>query len=235
MMDDSNMKPPPRLLDDPAVAPEVQEGLSQLVAQQLPFDTAAGLSSLHGALSSSQLGSATSGAATTLSTGTLVAGGVALLLIGAGMFAWLSPSAKTKPAVAPSTPALPPATQPIEDPPALAPAPDVAIPDLPRPAAPEQRAARSAPPESPLDREVAQMVRAKALLEDDPRAALSVLARLEREHPRGALSEERAGLRVLALWKAGEVERAKTERQAFYARYPSSPMRERLAQLNEGP
>jgi hypothetical protein len=231
----NDMKPPPRLLDDPAVAPDVQEGLAELAAQQLPFDSAAGLSALHSALSGTQLGATTSSAATTLSTGTLVAGGVALLVIGAGMFAWLSPDTKTTPAAPPSTPALPPATQPVEHAPALEHAPSVAVPELAAPVAPEQRAMRSAPAESPLDREVAQMVRAKALLEDDPRAALGLLSRLEREHPRGALSEERAGLRVLALWKAGQVERAKTERELFFGRYPSSPMRERLAQLSEAP
>lgn len=234
MTDEANMKPPPRLLDDPAVAPDVQEGLSQLAAQQLPFDTAAGLSSLQSALSSSQLGAAASSAATSLSTGTIVAGSVALLLVGAGMFAWLSPGAKTKPPAEPSAPPSPSVAQPAEDVTAVEPTPSVAMPEVDNPA-PEPRATRGTPTESPLDREVAQMVRAKTLVEDDPRAALGLLARLEREHPRGALSEERAGLRVLALWKAGEVERAKAERQAFVARYPSSPMRERLAQLDEVP
>jgi hypothetical protein len=186
---------------------------------------------LSGSQLGAHLGTTTSSAASTVSTGTLVAGGVALLVIGAGMFAWLSPNAQPKPAAPPSTPAIPAATQPVEDTPAPEPAPIVAAPEVAAPAAPEQRATR----ESPLEREVAQMVRAKALVDDDPRAALGLLSRLEREHPRGALSEERAGLRVLALWKAGEVERAKTERELFLSRYPSSPMRERLAQLSEAP
>ena len=52
MTDDIDMKPPPRLMDDPAVAPELQEGLSEIAATQLPFDTAAGLSSFQEVLGS---------------------------------------------------------------------------------------------------------------------------------------------------------------------------------------
>lgn len=222
MTDESNMKPPPRLMDDPAVAPELQEGLSEIAATQLPFDTAAGLSSFQAALGSAANAGPAVGAA--VSTGTLVAGSVVLMLAGAGMYAWLAPSAK---------PARPAELAPMAAP-AIPVAPAVAAPEPVQPApAPElvREVARTVPAPTPLDREVAAMVKAKALVESKPRAALALLQRVEREHPRGTLSEERAGLRVLALFAAGEQEAALRERATFLARYPQSPMRERLMQL----
>lgn len=223
---DVNMRPPPRLLDDPAAAPELQEGLSEIAATQLPFDTAAGLSSFQAAMGAAAHAAPAVGGA--MSTGTLVAGSVVLMLAGAGVYAWLSPSpkpprrAEPAPAVAPVAPAAPSVA-----------APEAAL-SVPEPAPvlePVKEAAPGAISPTPLDREVAAMVKAKALVESKPRAALALLQRLEREHPRGALSEERAGLRVLALWASGEHDSALGERATFLARYPQSPMRERLMQL----
>jgi hypothetical protein len=226
MIDESNMKPPPRLMDDPAVAPELQEGLSELATTQLPFDTAAGFSAFQEALGSAANAAPAIGGA--VSAGTLVAGSVVLMLAGAGMYAWLAPSTKPTraaeptPVVAPAVPVAPAvaAPEPVAPEPELAPGPGLV-----------KEEARAAAGPTPLDREVAAMVRAKALVESKPRAALALLQRLEREHPRGTLSEEREGLRLLALFAAGEHETALSERASFLARYPQSPMRERLMQL----
>jgi hypothetical protein len=227
MTDEMNMNAPPRLLDDPAVAPELQEGLSEIAATQLPFDTAAGLSAFQDALgSAAQLGAAPA-VSTAISTGTLVAGSVVLLLAGAGLYTWLVPSSKAPrqtepaPSAAPAAPAAPTVA------PIAAPEPVVAEPAR----APVREVPREVAVQTPLDREVAAMVKAKALVDSKPRAALALLQRIEREHPRGTLSEERTGLRVLALWAAGEHETALGERATFLARYPQSPMRERLMQL----
>lgn len=230
MTDELHTKPPPRLVDDPAVAPEVQAGLSELAASQLPFDTTAGLSAFEGALgSAAKLGDAAraGGTGSAVSTGTLVAGSVVLMLAGVGMYAWLAPSS---PAPRPSQ--TPPRSAPAElSPPSAAPESQLeAIQPEPLPTIKGEPQRAAATP-TPLDREVAAMVKAKALVESKPRAALALLQRLERQYPRGALSEERAGLRVLALWAAGDREAARTERSAFVARYPQSPMRERLMQL----
>jgi len=232
MTDKPDLKPPPRLADDPAIAPDVQEGLAQLASMDLPFDVATGLSSLQNAV-----GTAAAPAGSALSTGALVAGGVALVLAGAGLYAWLAPRA-TKPdmqqqastaaATPKPTPTLPSVPAAVTEP--VAPPPIIAKTD-----ASTQDGQRSVERDTPLEREVALIVQAKALVHDKPRAALSLLRRLEREHPRGALTEERAGLRVLALWAAGEVERASAERSAFLDRYPQSPMRERLMQLQDAP
>jgi len=239
MMDDASMKaPPPRLLEDPAISTELHEGLSELASQQAPFDAAAGLSSLQSALqSSAELGAASASA--TLSSGVLIGGSVALILVGAGMYAWFSPSSLSPSSKAPARERAAPSGAPVEQAPPVAPAePVLEVPSTPVIAAPEPKAVeavRSAAPDAPLDREVALMVKAKALVQSKPDAALAILQRLEREHRRGALSEERAGLRVLALWSAGELERARTERAAFLARYPQSPLRERLTHLGEAP
>jgi hypothetical protein len=42
------------------------------------------------------------------------------------------------------------------------------------------------------------------------------------------LSEERQALQVLALAKSGDMDAANQRAQAFFARYPQSPMRELL-------
>jgi len=239
MTDHTNMKPPPRLIDDPAVATDVQDGLAELASSQLPFDTAAGLSALQSALgSSAEIGAAATTVSTGITNSVLVAGGLALMLVSGGMYAWLAPRAKApaKTDAVASAPAAPAA--PIAAPaPAIEPEPAPMPVSAAKPDAPIKggTATKEAPAPTALDREVALMVQAKALVHDKPRAALGLLQRLEREHPRGALSEERAGLRVLALWAAGERERARAEGEAFLARYPQSPMRERLLQLQDQP
>jgi type IV secretory pathway VirB10-like protein len=77
-------------------------------------------------------------------------------------------------------------------------------------------------------REIAQLVRIRALLQRDPAAAYRMAQRSEREFPRGVLSEERQALQVLALAKSGDMDAANQRAQAFFARYPQSPMRELL-------
>lgn len=246
MTTDANMKPPPRLLDDPEVAPEVQDGLAQLASTELPFDAIAGLASLQGAIASSTQLAAAAGTTTegsiaagasagaSISSGVVAAGGLALLTAGAGLYLWLAPGEpKPAPEAKPRAPVASTASPESEQPEPAQPEP--AAPALAPIPAPIKEEPRVRALETPLEREVAQMVRAKAMAEDRPRAALALLERLEREHPQGALSEERRGLRVIALWNAGEHARAKAERASFLARHPHSPMRERLLQLGDAP
>jgi outer membrane protein assembly factor BamD (BamD/ComL family) len=84
----------------------------------------------------------------------------------------------------------------------------------PRPVAPSSR------------REISQLVRIRALLEEDPAAAYRLAQRSEREFPHGVLSEERRALQVLALAKSGATEAADRKAREFFARYPQSPLRE---------
>jgi len=106
-------------------------------------------------------------------------------------------------------PAVEPAPAPVADAPAeLAPAPKTV--------------------ERSSSREVAQLVRIRALLERDPAAAYRLARRSEQEFPRGVLSEERQALQVLALAKNGAPAEARREARRFFGRFPESPMRARL-------
>lgn len=113
----------------------------------------------------------------------------------------------------------PPVPQPQPAVTALEPAADDAI-AAPGPAPSAEAAPRSS------RREIAQLVRIRALLERDPAAAHRLAERGEREFPRGVLSEERQALQVLALAKSGDWDAATQRARQFFARYPQSPMRE---------
>lgn len=126
-------------------------------------------------------------------------------------------SPKEQPRLAVSSPAPAPAPPPKADP---APAADTDVAAAPAPAP----SAAAAPPSS--RREIAQLVRIRALLESDPRAAYRLAERGEREFARGVLSEERRALQVLALAKSGDLAAATARSREFFASYPQSPMRE---------
>jgi hypothetical protein len=124
-----------------------------------------------------------------------------------------SPTATTPPTAAPVAPAA------IEAKPAATQAPaSEAVAQQPAPSA--QPLARSS------RREIAQLVRIRALLEHDPTAAYRFAQQSEREFPHGVLSEERQALQVVALARSGSTEAAERRAREFFARYPQSPMRE---------
>jgi hypothetical protein len=75
-------------------------------------------------------------------------------------------------------------------------------------------------------REIAQLVRIRALLEQDPAAAYRLAQRSEREFPSGLLREERQALAIVALAKTGARETARAKASEFFARFPQSPMRD---------
>jgi outer membrane protein assembly factor BamD (BamD/ComL family) len=87
-------------------------------------------------------------------------------------------------------------------------------------------AGRARDAESLSRREIAQLVRLRALIERDPAAAYRLAKRAEREFPRGILAEERQALAIVALARSGAIERARTRAAVFFARYPQSPLRE---------
>jgi hypothetical protein len=124
-----------------------------------------------------------------------------------------SPTATTPPTAAPVAPAA------IEAKPAATQAP-ASESVAPQPAPSAQPLARSS------RREIAQLVRIRALLEHDPAAAYRLARQSEREFPHGVLSEERQALQVVALARSGSTEAAERRAREFFARYPQSPMRE---------
>jgi hypothetical protein len=80
-------------------------------------------------------------------------------------------------------------------------------------------------------REIAQLARIKALLEQDPAAARRLIRAAQREFPAGLLVEEREGLDVIALFALAQNERARAGAERFIARYPQSPLRPKLERL----
>jgi len=82
--------------------------------------------------------------------------------------------------------------------------------------------ATSAPNERALDAELALLQEAKRkLTSSDYSSALATLARLDREHPAGALLEEREALRVVIACKTSDPSRSERA-AAFRARHASS-------------
>ena len=80
-------------------------------------------------------------------------------------------------------------------------------------------------------REIAQLARIKALLEQDPAAARRLIRAAQREFPAGLLVEEREGLDVIALFALAQNDRARANAERFIARYPQSPLRAKLERL----
>jgi hypothetical protein len=76
--------------------------------------------------------------------------------------------------------------------------------------------------------ELEGLARARFLVRQEPRAAVELLERLARLHPRGYFVEERAALYVIALAEAGQVERASPLAAAFLRQYPASPLADQV-------
>ena len=69
---------------------------------------------------------------------------------------------------------------------------------------------------------------ARSLLDRDPEAALGVLEKLRREHPRGYFVEERQALTVLALAGAGQAAAARQQAAAFLRVFPNGSFSDRV-------
>ena len=103
---------------------------------------------------------------------------------------------------------------------------------------PNGRALRTVPAAADADdalrREIAQLGAIKALVESHPGAAYRMAQAGHREFSRGMLREEREALAVLSLSQIGRRAEAEKRAQAFVARYPQSPLRERVQHLIDG-
>ncbi len=89
--------------------------------------------------------------------------------------------------------------------------------------------ANEAPARASAPREIALIRGALTSLRDrQPGRALALLDEHARVYPSGAVSDERRGLRVIALCAAGRVEEGKREREAFLERAGSSPIAARV-------
>ncbi|HKU37746.1 MAG TPA: hypothetical protein VJR89_06350 [Polyangiales bacterium] len=210
------MKRPP---EDSALPPELQAELERSRSAGHDYDVLGKLPQLRAALDAAPLMGHTHGASSTFAAGwklTLVSAALGGVMFGAWSVLQ-RPSPPPPPAARveqqPSAPAMP-------EPEAVAPLPAAIEPIRPEPAATSQPATRSS------RREIAQLVRIRALLEQDPEAAYRLAQRSDQEFPRGVLSEERKALQVVALAKRGTPEAAQRKAREFFAAYPQSPMRD---------
>jgi hypothetical protein len=81
-----------------------------------------------------------------------------------------------------------------------------------------------------LSRETAMLASAqKALGRGQAQAALDLLEKYRATFPGGALREEAAGARILALCALGRRSEGERERQAFLIAYPTSPLSARVS------
>jgi hypothetical protein len=241
------MKPPPRLIEDGAIAPELRADLERIAATPARYDAGAGLHDFQRAIATANAtpprrapGFGSSGA----KIGALSA--AAVVLAAAAVFAWSElthPAATPKPATTTgpmrasgagvggraSLPAPTPAPTAPVPPTAAEPRPNVADPV----AAAAPAGARAPAPDEALQREIAQLGRIKQLLPSDPQQAYRLAQAGHREFRAGMLRHEREGLAILALWQLGRDRDAAPRARAFLTRYPESPLREQLAQRLE--
>jgi hypothetical protein len=89
------------------------------------------------------------------------------------------------------------------------------------------KATASASPSLLAESEGVQQVQ-QALASGNAARALDLLQNQASQFRAGALAEERAALRVLALCAAGQLEAAETARQRFLSTYPHSPHEARV-------
>ncbi len=239
------MKAPRRLLDDPAALSVMREDLQNTAADQVSYDVTRGLASLESTLGEVALGEVAAAGASAGAAGSAAAGvpialkWVVFAAIGGsllGTAAWLTSESEPKPAPAAGVSAQPAAVSSSPTPaPALPQTQPQTPPTLvPEPAAAAEPADTSQVGPSASRREIAQLVRIRALLERDPAAARRAIAAAQREFPSGVLREEREGLDAIALFQLGEARRARTRAERFIERYPQSPLRPRLERLLAG-
>jgi hypothetical protein len=129
------------------------------------------------------------------------------------------------PAIAMPAPSAAPALEageaPAREPPPSAPAPA-------RPQTPPAAAPPSAGPDTLVD-ETKRLREVQGALKDgDAERALELLDAQSAEYGKGALGEERAAARVIALCKAGRAAEAEAARERFLRESPRSPLADRV-------
>ena len=229
------MRPPPRLIDDPSAASELRADLERVAASAAPYDAGAGLLALQSAIAATTSASAAPRGSARLGSSAAKIGAASaavVVLAAAAVFAWtgFSPPAEPKPAATAASSASARRSAPTPRPP---PRPAQQLPaaePLAPSAAPNAVINRAPPPDAALQREVAQLGRIKQLLPGDPQQAYRLAQAGHREFRAGILRHEREGLAILALWQLERRAEAGRRTRAFLARYPESPLRERLAQ-----
>ncbi len=156
----------------------------------------------------------------------------AIALITAGVA--LKQSEPKEDAVATPRPAAPPLAPAAVNPPAEKPAPtvtEVPVAAVTPRALPSRRVERAVSP-SDLKREIQLLDQARSAVQNGESArALELLRSYDQRYPRGAFRQEVAVLRVEALERRGERERANDLARKFVAENPDSPHVERVERV----
>ncbi|MDP2339805.1 MAG: hypothetical protein Q8O67_02515 [Deltaproteobacteria bacterium] len=239
--DDGLLSPRLRaLLDEGSEGPALPAGTSdRLLARVLMSVGAATVMGASAAAATTTTAAATT-AATTTTTATASSGlatalgfkiAVGLASVGAviGGGVMLSKSTTTKPAAVVT---LPPVRVPVAAAPVIVeePALELVLDPLPvsKPAAKKIDVVIEAPKLSATE-EAALLERARAALSRaDTAAAFAAIAEHAARAPRGQLVEEREGLRVLTLVRAGRSDEAARAGESFLRLFPDSLMAERV-------
>jgi hypothetical protein len=242
------MKPPPRLVDDPAVRSDLREDLQRTAATSPAYDAAAGLATLQAAVAALSASGADSAAAAgahapaepmvahgpaasaaTTGAAGAGAGGGTLLGSAAGKIALAAAGAALIAAGVVAWPRSTPQPPRTETAPRQAPAgvPDAIDAELARVRADAARAG-DGEAAAALRREIDELGRIKALLERSPAEAYELAQSGHRRFPSGMLRHEREGLALLALFELGRRSEALARTRDFLERYPASPLRAEL-------
>jgi hypothetical protein len=143
---------------------------------------------------------------------------------GAGLYGWQTSQVAERPVevrsvVAPRPPAVAPG--PLLTPSVVREVPSPAQPERPKSAAQVESAAATSIQTYAIEAGLLEPAR-RSIGSGNYAAALTALARHQREYPRGQLAQEREALRVRALWGMGQKPAAESAAAAFRKRYPRS-------------
>lgn len=250
--------PPQRLIEDSASSSQLRHDLENAASAHAHYDAAAGLLALQAALGTGAkvaAGASATGAAAKTSAwaakGALglklaIASGVGAVAITSAVYLNATPARpkpEARPPAALDVPRQParPADKPaphVPQPPST-PVVDPVAPDAPaldalsnlEPVPHRKALVSSGAPRDRAGAEIAQLAQIKAALERSPRRALRLAEQGNRQFGEGYLHHEREGLAILALAALDRDQEARARAKTFLARYPHSPLSERVRAL----
>ncbi|MFM2415846.1 MAG: hypothetical protein RL385_569 [Pseudomonadota bacterium] len=239
------MRPPKRLVEDPAAPAGLRADLTHFQRVTAAYDPTAQLSALRAALKAAdsagaaspggagpsvQSASGLTGSAITHGSGWALKGALVALLGGAGLGVVGLRGTSTPAASQPRTSAAQVAasTRAASTPTEAIAAEVTQVAEGNAAGTHNAGAPRVLEPAAFARTEVALLVQARRQLDGQPAQALQTLRGMGRAFPRGALSEEREALAVLALAKLGQQSAAARAARAFLEAHPESPLRTRL-------
>jgi hypothetical protein len=235
---------PPRLIEDAATSALVRQDLANVASAAPSYDAAAGLLALQAAIGTGATvaaGASGTGGATALKTALglklklAIAGGVGAVAIASAVVVIQPPrgEAPVSPRRVPSAQQQPSRSAVHAVPAAVAPDAPSVVPAPIEPATQPDQAPTAVSP-AQHDRaaaEIALLAQIKAVIDRAPARALRLAEQGQRRFGHGYLHHEREGLAIVALQALGRRDEAQARASAYLARYPHSPMSDRVRAL----